>query len=266
MRVAVSPADQIGPHCQDDWELSTVLVGSGTRVIDGKEAPFTTSEVVLIPPKMLHQWKFDPQVVDSNGHIENVTIFFSTAFLQGLSLSFPALGIDSLLSQMESKVFEGREGERMKRVMIAIDKAFVGDRESLLVKLIGLLARQGNTVAKLKFDSLSVRRLASVEAWIACNYARKVNINQIAGHVGMNHSAFCSWYKRMTGQTFIEAVNNYRLALAARHLLEPGSENELICEIAWTFGFPTLAHFHHLFQRRYGCSPLQYRARHPPPT
>lgn len=258
MYVAVTPDHQIDSHIQEDWELSAVFVGSGTRVIDGRESPFTCSEAVLVPPRMVHQWRFNPLDVNSEGHIVNITITFSRAFLQGLALAFPELGADRLLAQPQSKAFEGDIAEKIRDVMLAMRAADDVERASLMVTLISLASRGGEVVAMSHEDNPDHRRLASVEAWMACNYARKVTLDQVAAHVGLSRSTFCSWYKRVTGETFLAALNRYRLELAACHILATNG-SESMCETAWAFGFPSVSHFNHLFHRQYGLSPTQYR-------
>ena len=87
--VTLLPADQMGLHSHDMWELSWVMVGRGERTMDDCTEPFEQGDVVLVPPDMNHCWKFDPQCVDEHGEISNTTIIFHPQTLAACASLFP---------------------------------------------------------------------------------------------------------------------------------------------------------------------------------
>src|SRR5574344_592764 len=87
--VIVKPSEQIGLHHSNSWELSSIVIGRGTRILGDSKEEFKEGEIVLIVPNMSHQWCFDPKTTDKNGNIENITISFKTDFLEQLALIIP---------------------------------------------------------------------------------------------------------------------------------------------------------------------------------
>jgi AraC family transcriptional regulator, positive regulator of tynA and feaB len=61
-----------------------------------------------------------------------------------------------------------------------------------------------------------------------------------------------------TGQTVGEHINNKRIQLCARQLLE-GRPGITIAEIAYAAGFRDVSYFNHLFKRIYGMAPRDFR-------
>ena len=71
--VHLAPDEQIGSHQHSTWELSYVITGAGMRTIGDMTEPFSSGEVVLVPPGISHCWYFDNKVTDTEGKIENIT-------------------------------------------------------------------------------------------------------------------------------------------------------------------------------------------------
>lgn len=82
--VILKPSQQVGIHQQDTWELSYIIQGKGRRIIGDTEDPFKDGDIVLVPPGTTHCWEFE----DNGKLIENISVMFSTEFMQALSDNF----------------------------------------------------------------------------------------------------------------------------------------------------------------------------------
>ena len=71
----------------------------------------------------------------------------------------------------------------------------------------------------------------------------------------MNKSAFCVFFKKMTGKTFVRYLNEYRVELACR-LLAKGEMT--VAEICYATGFGDVPYFHRTFKRITGTTPGSY--------
>lgn len=60
-------------HRHDAWELYYVVHGSGDRTAGDMLLPFAAGDVVLIPPSMLHRWKYAPDSADEEGRVRVFT-------------------------------------------------------------------------------------------------------------------------------------------------------------------------------------------------
>ena len=256
--VTVAPGQQLGSHTQPTWELSHVTVGSGHRLIGGTSSPFSRGDTVLVPPGMEHAWYFDPEDVNSQGLIENMTLMFSTEMLRSTAALFPVLSpaLRALEALDEAVAFSGTAAAHIATRMEGIHHSGERDRIGLVINLvshIGANLTEGDTLGSNKpgIDT-SQWKLRQVEVFVSCNYGRTIGIGDIASHLGMNKSSFCAFFRRESGMTFVNYLNNYRLDHAA-YLLK--TTDEPVNAIAYACGFQTVPHFNHLFKARFGKAP-----------
>ena len=63
-------------------------------------------------------------------------------------------------------------------------------------------------------------------------------------------------FKKETGQTFINYLNNYKIE-KSKNLLE--NTNMTLLDISLEVGFDNLSYFHKLFKRKYNLTPKEFR-------
>ena len=80
----------------------------------------------------------------------------------------------------------------------------------------------------------------------------------IASQTAMSKEGCCRFFKRMTGQTLSQYLENYRVSQSLNLL----SDGKLpILQIAAQVGFSNAGRFSAAFQKRMGCTPRQYSQR-----
>ena len=104
-----------------------------------------------------------------------------------------------------------------------------------------------------------VRRMQQICAYVMAHYIHTISLDDIAAEVGMNRSAFCSYFKRHKGMTFSQFVTRYRLDTACNLLTH--SQNS-VSEICYLVGFQDVPHFVRVFTKEKGMSPGRYRKKH----
>jgi AraC-like DNA-binding protein len=72
----------------------------------------------------------------------------------------------------------------------------------------------------------------------------------------MNTAAFCRYFKKKTGKTFKDFMNEIRLGNAAGLLLKGDLS---IAEVAFKSGFNNPSYFNRLFKRMNGITPKAYQ-------
>ena len=107
-----------------------------------------------------------------------------------------------------------------------------------------------------RMSSEAEERLRRINIFISCNYNRDISVDVIARHVGMNRSALCTFYRRQTGKTIIEAVNARRFEVATNLLRRQELSIQQVC---FSSGFRDVPYFFRLFKRQYGMTPKSYR-------
>ncbi len=258
--VKLPPQRQIGLHSQRTWELDYILTGSGMRIIADSREPFKEGEVVLVPPEMPHCWDFDRDCTDSGGNIANISISFDDQLLDSILMAFPDMGecIAVIRDRRDTAIFySGDTLKELALMMSAMNEEYASERPASFLRILSLLgcdsdARRSEVCLKINSDE---RRKMKIRTFISCNCLRSVTLNEVASYVGMNESAFCVFFKKLYGQTFVQYLNAQRLEYA-RYLLENG--NMTVTEVCYASGFASPPYFSRIFRRAFGVSAQQY--------
>ena len=263
--VRLPPDRQIGLHSQKSWELDYILTGRGMRTIGNRRESFRDGEVVLIPPEIPHCWDFDPACTDSGGNIVNVTLIFDDLLLDSILKVFPDMQkcISQILDRRDTAIsYSGSTLKKLVSMMSSMKDEDASERPSSFLKILNLLGDTSQTgqsgiCRKISPDE---KRKMKVRTFVSCNCLRAVTLKEVASYVGMNESAFCVFFKKNFGQTFVEYLNAQRLE-HARYLLENGSLS--VAEVCYACGFTSPPYFSRLFSREVGMPPQQYAKLNP---
>lgn len=258
--VHVVPDRQIGLHSHTKWELSHVILGEGMRTIGDTTEPITEGEIILIPPSIPHVWKFAPDVTDSNGCVTNQTLLFDSNTLEELASILPEFRecVNKILDQREALSYSGHKRDRIATLLYSMRGESNAKRIPHIMELLTIIADTDSTreVGHNNIRDRIMQRLENIRIFCSCNYMRDISLNEIAAHIGMNKSAFCTFMKRQTGKTFSEYLNGIRLERAVERIKY--SEDN-ISDIAYAVGFANVTYFNRLFRAKYGCTPKSMR-------
>lgn len=247
-------------HQHDAWELYCVTKGKGNRLAGDTVMPFSEGDLVLIPPMMLHRWEYQPDSADSNGCVSYLMVAFSHNLVEKCISIFPEVrnALVNAIYPSEAMKFGCESSALIRKTLSAMDKM---DELGRLREMLGLLPYifnpsdyilVGNPM-KIERD---VRRLQQISEYVMAHYVHRISLDEIASEVGMNRSAFCSYFKKHKGVTFSRFVTQYRLNTAC-DLLQ--NSKKQISEICYLVGFCDVPHFVRVFTKTFGMSPTAYR-------
>lgn len=258
--VHLAPDEQIGSHQHSTWELSYVITGAGMRTIGDMTEPFSSGEVVLVPPGISHCWYFDNKVTDTEGKIENITLLLDNTFLNNCA----ALG--SELSEYADRFKKNTSAVKFTKeksgAIIGILKKMCGEnaaeRIASIIKLIILIGESGGmkVVGKSQKTDKEKERMKQIQTYVVCNAKRNITLDDVARHIGMNRTSFCIFFKRTTGQTFVTYLNEHRIRLACQLLRQ---KKMSVSEICYAVGFNDVPYFNRVFKRCNGVTPRKYK-------
>lgn len=105
-------------------------------------------------------------------------------------------------------------------------------------------------------DSSESRRIQKVITFLNHNYQKEIRLLDVANYVNMSEVSFSRFMKKRTGKNYIEYLNDLRLGIASRHLVD---SSKTISEISYECGFNNLSNFNRLFKKRKGFTPKEFR-------
>lgn len=252
--------NQINLHQQDSWELSYVITGRGMRVIGDTIEPFSQGEVILIPPNIPHCWSFDEEICDSTGKIENITISFTDQLLSDVSGIFEVLsdvtqGISGCTNAIS---FSGRILSDLQKTMTEMVKETAAERISSLIRILCLIATpdNGNIVGRPVVEDRNMKRKQALYLYVMNNYQHNITLDEVARFIGMEKSAFCVFFKKMTGKSFFTFLTDYRIEASCQMLLKTSKS---VAEVCIASGFRDVPYYNRIFKKTMKITPSEYR-------
>ena len=113
-------------------------------------------------------------------------------------------------SQKQSLQFDSSQNEKLIKALYALVREKDGNPGSRLMEVIVMVANSLHSNAE-RIGNVQLTqaesRLQEITVYTCCNYARQITIDEIAKHVGMNRSAFCTFFRKQTGKTYINFLN-----------------------------------------------------------
>ncbi len=161
-----------------------------------------------------------------------------------------------------SRIGSERVGKLFENMQWEFKNRYHGYSWTLRLKLIELLVtvlRDREFVIPIRGDiakPLSNSHIQDVILYLNINYMNEISIDDILLFCPLSRSHFHALFKKETGTTFIQYLNDVRCQKAGELL---ATTDEPILEISMRCGFNSFSHFCHTFKEIYGYSPGQFR-------
>ncbi|MEA1784501.1 AraC family transcriptional regulator [Arenibacter sp. GZD96] len=249
-------------HFHPELELVYIEGASATRHVGDHISTYVDSDLVLIGPNIPHL-NFD-YGVQTNYRKE--VLHIKPVFLDKIIPEIPEL---AKIQDLFKKATHGLafSGTTKKRVGHLMKGLHVLSGSALFVEVLQMLQLlAGSSEFHVLHHSPFVNpynqreqeRLRNIHAFIAAQYQRKIDVDEMASLCYLSKEAFCRYFKRTTGNTFITFLNQYRISQAKR-LLMTGKN---VSESCFECGFESLSYFNRTFKRITGENPSEFRQKH----
>lgn len=248
-------------HYHPEYELTLIVKGSGKRYVGTHMQDYFAGDLVLLGANLPHCWK---TVDDATEHSVSIVVHFREDFLGDAFFAIPEMKkVLQLLKDSSNGVhFSGNTIKAQQLINALLLESNNYKKLILLLDLLQHLAsatkysllQKQNEFASL--SSSDKERIHQVLAYIVDNFQHDISLDAAASIANMSTPAFCKYFKRVTRKTFIEAVNDYKIDLAVRELI---NTDKSIAQICYDSGFNDVSNFHKTFRAKMDISPLQYR-------
>ena len=92
--------------------------------------------------------------------------------------------------------------------------------------------------------------------YIEKNYANEISIDDVCKQLNVNKCYFCSIFKKESGSTFINYLNNYRIEKSKELLKKP---NISLLDVSLSVGYNNQSYFSTVFKKITSKTPLEFR-------
>lgn len=255
-------------HRHEEWQITWVERGEGTLIAGNNMHAFRSGDLFLIGANLPHLFKSNPEYFqgDENQCIKASSIYFNPdGRLAGL-FKMPELNAASSFLKNNKHGFKIPESyaalvsERMQDLHEATGSAVLFAFLSLMEGLQSVEEGVEPLCPDFYSSNLSEHegmRLSNIINFIMRNYNNRIDLEDVANAAYMTPQAFCRYFKKHTGHTFISFLNEVRINDACKSLVSD-DKPDCISGIAYKAGFNSIANFNRVFKNLIGRSPRAY--------
>jgi YesN/AraC family two-component response regulator len=250
-------------------EILLVIQGTGTRLVGDSIGRFKPGDIVLIGKNVPHVWYSDEKYSKENNryNTEVVFILFNTEIFGDHFWNLPELKKILKLIQLSQRgiKLEGKTRKNVAKLMLKISKAEGFKRLTILLDILEVIAVNkeyrflASPLVQNSINQSDSDRLNKVYKYMINNYQQKLTAEDAANQANLSLPAFCRYFKKRTNKTFIQFLNEIRIAFACHSLLE---EDKSISEICFSSGYNNVSFFIRQFKRVTGLTPLEFRKKY----
>jgi AraC-like DNA-binding protein len=252
------------PHMHAWFEFNYVLEGEMETGFGGSLVPIRSGEFFLVPPDTVHEhvyrrrqpheglclrWRIRRAPdAPQNESGETSSLYKRLVRLKdwtpGSYRDRDRYGIRTLIWQFLEAAEAGRSVLSLQLTLIQLLEALTRIHQP---DERPLHASAGN------HDQL----VKKVDVYLQDWQSGRFNAEELAASLHMSYGHLSRLYRKRTGYTIVERMNEIRLEKAGRLLRSSALPVKLVAEQA---GFADMPYFSRAFKKRYGVSPLQYRS------
>lgn len=254
-------------HWHDEMEIVLVQKGSLEINIDLEIFQVHEGDMIIIKPGTLHGFK----QLEQYGAVYHTILFQMSILSNNVSDACAMKYFNPFLENRYAypKVISGCDegGEQIRECLEGLIQSYKNKNnfyeleiKSQLFHLFYLLftyaLEKKNIVSGVRSDTIYNVKL--ILDYISEHYTEAITIEELAEILHFSPQYFMRFFKKYTGMTCLDYINDYRLNTAAKLLLET---SQTISEVAQKVGLGNVSYFNRLFKRKYEMTPREYRKR-----
>ncbi len=249
-------------HFHPEFELVFIENADGVRHVGEHISQYEGSDLVLIGSNIPHL-NFDYNVKTD---CEKVVLHIQPEFYQKVIKDVPEFSRIKALFQEASQgvAFGGETKKRVGKQLKNFHTLNSFEQFITAMRIFKLLAESGDKEFLHKepyqnfYNQKEQERLRTIYAYVDEHYRGKIELAKIAELCNLSKEAFCRYFKKATGNTFIGFLNQYRISQAKRILMT----GKNVSEACYECGFGSLSYFNRTFKKITNENPKEFKKRH----
>ncbi len=268
LKEEILPFIKIGWHYHPEFELVLFTESTGKRFIGDHTDQLAPGDMLLLGPYLPHYMRNDEDYYqsDSNLRIRAIVVHFAEDFCGKEFFDIPEMAlIKKVLSRSNLGIkISGETQKRLAPYMESLLTTSSFEKFNILLQILHIisLSKDLETLSSIGYTRFSphedTTRIDKVFEYMLQNYTQEISLNEMAEKVNMSVSAFCKFYKKRTGKTFTQTLNEIRVGHACKLFIE---NKKTVAEVSYLSGFKNLSYFHRNFKKITNYAPLEYRRR-----
>ncbi|MEC5166225.1 AraC-like DNA-binding protein [Flavobacterium sp. PL11] len=253
-------------HSHPELELVYIKESYGKRIIGNSVASFESGDMVFLGSDIPHVWLNDEIYYQQTNNLKAKAIviyfnkeLFGPAFYELkeahkinalFNNGIRGLSIDGKTNKKIAKKLEKLVDKKNFEIIIGLFEIL-----SILSESTDLTFVNNEAYSPIK-DQNTNDRLSAVFIYLKENYKQDISLIEIAKIANLTPTSFCRVFKLKAKKSFVEYLNEVRIANACKFLMETDMG---ISEIAYECGFKTASNFNRIFKKSTATTPKEYK-------
>lgn len=235
-------------HYHDYFELYFLDSGSRHQQLNGVAFDNIPGDIMLFAPLVMHH-----SYSDKDAPFSRVVIYFTPEMISDpvlLAAAKEGSGLyrpdPHLLHWIRRTIFDMLEEKDNSEEY----------HDTYLRSLLNLLLLKVLRTRHEKGSTQNKNRMQKIMAYIHSNYANPLSLPALASHFYISEYYMCREFRKATGRTIIQYIQQTRIMNAQRLFMETDLN---VTQVSEQTGFASLTHFNRIFQQITGETPSAYR-------
>lgn len=256
-------------HRHDEYQLTFVERGEGMLLVGNNMHAFKAGDIFLIGSNLPHLFKSNPEYFENNSlkTIKACSLYFNVKETMGGFFNLPEMKVLKAFLQASKHGFKIDAGhsQALSAKICAVHHAAGLDALQRFLDVLTTLHTLQHTQPLCPPDySVDISesegmRLSRILGFIMQRYHTHVTLDEVADIAFMTPQAFCRYFKKHTGRSFVTFLNEVRINEACKSLTH-SDRPDGISTAAYKAGFNSITNFNRVFKSVKGRSPRAYLA------
>ncbi len=263
--------DEERPHFAVPWhfhpeiEILYVVKSSGTSYVGDGFHRFADGEISIIGENVPHWWKSDRKYTDGidKSGVKALIIQFRKEIFDTNFIKLPEMNSisDFLRKSQRGIQFQGKSRKALGEQIGRIFQLSGIQRITELILLLDMMAntkeyKYHTSVGYSKtVNTYDFYRFNKIHEHIILNFNKPIKLEDVAETVNISPTAFCRYFKKHTGKTFLSFLNEMRIGHACKLMVDGKMP---VSMASLESGFNNLSHFNDQFKRIMKLTPTEY--------
>ena len=253
-------------HSHPELELVYIKESFGKRIVGNSVAPFESGDMVFLGSDIPHVWLNDEMYYQETNDLKAkaIVVYFNKELF---GTSFYELKEVQKIKTLFNNGIRGLaiHGKTNKKIAKKLEKLVHKKNFEIIIGLFEILSILSES-ADLTFvnneayspvtNQNTNDRLSDVFIFIKEHYKEDISLIEIAKIANLTPTSFCRMFKVKAKKSFVEYLNEVRIANACKFLMETDLG---ISEIAYECGYKTASNFNRIFKKLNGVTPKEYK-------
>lgn len=245
-------------------EIHLITNASGIQMVGDHIGEFKPGNLCVVGSNLPHDWVTP---VKPGEFIEgrDIVIQFHPDRFAGASALLPELSsMSEFLSRAQrGLLFHGKSRDGAETLILEMEHQSGAERLGTFLSLLALFQATdewtylSSQAYSPDLEHGSLDALQRALSHIFANLSEEIRLPELAEKAGMSESAFSRFFKKNSGHSFTDHVNQLRIWKASQLLAETDMP---VTDVCFEVGYRNLSNFNRTFLRHHGITPSKYRS------